>query len=206
MSDINKELWHTCQLCNKPIRDLAKIYGGCGFYYTKVFIQHLEKDHDISLEEYFTGIGVKRPRCACGCNKNTKINKKGSKFYWIKYACGRYPGTIKWSEEAKVSRRGSGNPMYQKEAWNKNLTKYTSTSLLKISLKRKNQKPSQATKLKMSESAKKRNFHGHTGRKHSGATKRFLRINTLRLIKEGVFIHTKTRPHKIMAKTLQSLV
>lgn len=85
--EIDKKEWHVCKICNKKIKDLAKIYGGCGIYYTQVFKQHLKNDHDLTLEEYFNN----RPVCKCGiCKQLCDIGGiKKSNFYWKKYKCGR---------------------------------------------------------------------------------------------------------------------
>ena len=67
---INKKDWYKCKLCNQTIDNLCTKYGGGGKYKTDSFKTHLEKDHNISLEDYF----INRPVCKCGiCNKIVKI-------------------------------------------------------------------------------------------------------------------------------------
>jgi very-short-patch-repair endonuclease len=119
--------------------------------------------------------------------------------------CGRFPGQKIWSKQAKITRRGSGNPMYGKEPWNRGLTKDISDSLQQTSKKLKGRKLSDEFKKKLSESAKRRTVHGHTGHKHSKETIEFLRQNTIRLIKEGKFKQTKSRPHIAFAEILKQL-
>lgn len=202
MSYINKEEWNNCRLCGKSIRDLAKIYGGGNVYYTTVFYKHLINEHNLALEAYFTN----RPECKCGiCKKSCLISKKGSNFRWKKYRCGRNTGVLKWSKEAKVTRLGDKNPMYGKEAWNKGLTKDTNESMMVVSNKLTGLKHSEESKLKQSESAKKRLIHGHTGYKHSEENKNKARIRTLEMIKNGVFKQTKTKPHLKLIDILKSL-
>lgn len=203
--EIDKSEWHTCKICSKKIQELCKIYGGKNIYYTKVFKKHLEVDHSMSIDDYFEYKNP--PNCPCGiCNKKLKINKKnGSNFVWSKFSCGRNPGLLKWSEEAKEARKGSGNPMFQKIPWNTGLTKENNNSLMSNSIKNSEKKISQETKKKQSESALKRTVHGYTGRHHSQETKDFLRQNTLRLIKEGILPQTKTKPHIEFCSILDEL-
>lgn len=204
--EINKDLWHVCKICGKTIQELSKNMGGCGIYYKDVFLKHL-KSHDCSIEEYFTKYcNIQQQKCPCGiCNKDLLINKSYSNFKWNKFACGRNEGLLNWSEQAKTTRRGKNNPMFGKEPWNKNQTKFTSKSIENASNKLKNQIVSEETKLKQSISAKKRKIHGHTGKHHSEKTKDFLRLNTLRLIKEGYFKQTETKPVKEFKKILEEL-
>lgn len=203
MYEISQTEWCICKICKSKIQDLAKIYGGSGIYYTEVFKEHLKNDHNITLEEYFE----KRPICACGiCKQNCDIGGiKSSNFYWKKYKCGRTPGTMQWSQDAKKNRRGKNNPMYGKNPWNKNKTRNDHPSIQSISDKQTGRTISQQTKNKQSASAKKRKVHGHTGHKHSKTTIEKLRQNTLRLISEGFFKQTKTKPHLLMSQILNEL-
>lgn len=205
---IDKEHWHTCKLCSRNIKDLAKVYGGNGVYYTTVFAKHLLHEHNISTGEYFDLCPeTQGPVCACGkCRKKCEIAGRGnSNWWWRKYACGRNEGMQKWSEEAKVTRRGPGNPMYQKTPWNHGETKETNITLKRSGEKRLGQKMSVEAKAKMSRSAKKRLVHGHTGHKHTPETIEKLRENTIRLHRDGAFKHTKTGPHLEMQSILEKL-
>lgn len=115
--EIDKKDWHTCKICSADIRDLAKKYGGNGIYYTEVFRKHLLIDHCKKPEDYFN-----TPTCDCGiCNKKMNINIKPSSNFRFSRACGRNDGVTRWSQEAKLSRLGSGNPMFNKKPWNKDI-------------------------------------------------------------------------------------
>lgn len=203
--NIDKSTWHICKICGKTIKQLAKIYGGNGVYYTTVFRRHLTKDHFMFLEQYFQFLD--RPICACGiCNQPCDIGGiRSSKFYWKKYKCGRNLGQQQWSKNAKISRLGKNNPMYGKTPWNKGETKDTNESVKRISQKMTNRMVTEKTRHKQSISAKNRTIHGHTGHTHSEDTKEKLRQNTLKMIKEGRFKQTKTKPHKEMSKILDDL-
>ena len=163
--------------------------------------------HQMKIEDYFASyIGLSRPVCACNqCKQLVNIAIKGASIYWKKYQCGRYPETIEWSKKAKKSRIGPGNPMYGKRAWNTGMSKDDNPILFRMAQKAKGRKASVEQKLHMSQAAKKRKIHGHTGHKHSEATKQKLRENTLRLIKMGIFKQTRSKPHLKMCEILESL-
>jgi G:T-mismatch repair DNA endonuclease (very short patch repair protein) len=201
---IDKKDWHICKLCNARIKELAKIYGGNGIYYAFVFQQHLKIDHNLELEQYFTD----RPICSCGiCNELVDVCRghKTSNFEFKQYKCGRNPGILEWSKNAKETRQGSGNPMYGKETWNKGKTKETDIRMKSIADKRTGLVQSAETKKKQSESAKTRKVHGHTGLKHSEESKQKMRIATLRRIKNGEFTQLKSKPHLTTKKILEEL-
>ena len=75
----------------------------------------------------------------------------------------------------------------------------------KISENRKGIVISEETKNKMSVSAKKRKIHGHTGHKHSELNKQKFRENTLRMIQEGKYKQTRTKPHILFYEMLKRI-
>src|SRR5688500_10866802 len=129
--EISKLDWHICKICEKQIKDLAKIYGGCGVYYPEVFEKHLNIDHEKTNQEYFIEIcNIEQPVCSCGiCNKKSYVQKSSGNFQWRKLVCGRNKGVLEWSEKAKTERKGAGNPAFGKPAWNIGETKETSESV-----------------------------------------------------------------------------
>lgn len=210
--EIDNKYWHICKICNKPIKELRQLYGGSGVYYKQVFLSHLEKDHQIDPIKYFVDYcHLIQPICPCDkCGKlcGLVLSSKGdatTKFRWKKFACGLNHGVKQWSKEAKQNRRGKLNPMYQQIPWNKNKTKDNNEILQNLSNKRKGIKFTKQHKEQLSFSAKKRKIHGHTSCKHSEETKQKIRNNTLKLIKNGIFKQTKTKPHQIFAQLLQNL-
>lgn len=203
--EIDKNLWQKCVVCKATIKDILKKHGGCGVYAYQAFIKHLE-EHDILIEEYFEKhCKLKIPLCSCGiCNQKVSI-KKSNPLSWKKYACGRNPGILEWSEKAKITRKGRNNPMYGKPSWNLGLTSETSESMKTISEKMKNRIVTDEQKIKMSNSAKARLIHGHTGHKHTEESKQKCRIATINRIKNGCYKQTKTKPHLIMIDLLNRL-
>lgn len=206
--EIIREDWHICKICESNIRELAKKYGGCGIYYTKVFQDHLKVDHNLELEDYFINkCQYPQPVCPCGiCNQKLAINRghKTSNFTWEKIKCGRNEGQKKWSKEAKITRQGVNNPMFGKKPWNKGLD-INDPTIAKLAEKNRGKKTSEATKQKQSESAKKRLIHGHTGHKHSPENVKKMRERTLKRYTDGKFKQTKTKPHIAMSIILNKM-
>jgi very-short-patch-repair endonuclease len=205
--NINNKEWHICKICKKTIKLLAPIYGGGGVYLTQVFLKHLKIDHGLTYNEYFFNTcKLKRKKCPCKiCNKYLSIIIQGSKFRYKKYACGRNPGQQKWSQDAKITRKGAGNPMYKKIPWNKDETKFTHPSVLQTSIKTKGRTTPLKVRQKQKESALKRTVHGHTGHKHTAENKEKFRQNTLKMIKDGKFNQNETKPVKEFSKLLRKL-
>jgi len=108
-------------------------------------------------------------------------------------------------EKMKTDRLGAGNPMYNKIPWNNGLTKDTDDRVNEVSKKMIGNKPSKEALDKMSESAKKRKVHGHTGHKHSEYSKSIMREKTIARFKAGSFPQTNTLPHKMVREILIKL-
>lgn len=203
--EIDRQLWQNCEICGKDIKTIKTEIGGSNEYFSRAFNKHL-KEHSIDLTTYFyEKIKIPKIKCPCGiCDQNLNITYKGAKIVYRKMSCGRNDGIKIWSEQAKISRKGSGNPMFGKTAWNKNLD-ISHPTIKKISEKRKGIKVSQETKKRQSESAKKRLIHGHTGFKHSEENKKKFRENTLNMIKEGKFKQNKSKPFLLFREILIEL-
>ncbi len=105
-------------------------------------------------------------------------------------------------ERMKIERQGSGNPMYGATAWNDGLTKETDDRIKKISEDRVGIEFSDETLKKMSESAKVRKIHGHTGQKHSEESKQIMREKTIARFKRGEFPQTNSLPHRMVREFL----
>tara|TARA_Y100000593_G_scaffold49662_2_gene93575 strand:- start:3977 stop:4870 length:894 start_codon:yes stop_codon:yes gene_type:complete len=199
---IPKEEWKACKLCGKDINEITKDRRRMGAYKSNYFKEHLEDEHDVTLNDYFDN----KIKCPCGiCGKTLDIVTKSSNIAYRKMACGRNKGLLDWAEKAKKTRKGSGNPMFGKKPWNLSLTKETSPSIMSVSQKMSNRTVSTETKKKQSEAAKKRKVHGHTGCKHSEENKKKFRANTLEMIKNGKFKHTDTLPSLRFESFLQDL-
>jgi hypothetical protein len=206
---IDDKEWRICKICQKPMKDFAKEYGGTGKYYSQVFEKHILNDHKIELIDYFLQIcQLQKPKCKCideNCTKPCRLFRHSKDFFWTEYSCGKNPGVMEWSKKAKEERKGAGNPMYGKTPWNSGLTKETSESMKRTSEKIIGRKASEEQRRKMSESALKRNVHGHTGHKHSDENKEKFRQNTLKMIKDGKYKQTRSLPHIKLGELLTCL-
>ena len=202
--DINRDKYSYCNICGKSLTDIKKEIGGENVYFSEAFVKHI-KSHGITKEEYFEKI-TERPTCLCGiCNKKTDITIRGAKIYWRKYACGRFPGQQEWSRLAKESRKGINNPMFGKKPWNKGLSAECNESIRRMADNNRGKKATEEQRKHMSESAKKRKIHGHTGHKHSPETIAMLRENTARLHAKGRYNHTNTLPFREMCSILDNM-
>ena len=94
---------------------------------------------------------------------------------------------------------------YLKFFFSEILNKYDNLSLQIVSEKLSNREIRESTKIKQSESAKKRIIHGHSGHKHSKESKEKMRQATMLRIHNGEFKQTKTKPHKEMYSILVKL-
>lgn len=199
---ITSEQWATCKICGTTLEEITQTYKKPGMYKSQYFKQHLQDEHGISLTEYFPEGSL----CPCKiCNQRVGIKIRGANITYKKMACGRNPGILKWSEKAKIERRGSGNPMFNKKSWNKGHTKESSPSLRRVSEALTKREVSCETRKRQSEAAKKRTVHGHTGCKHSEYSKQMMREKTLKYISNGGFKHTNTKPFLRMESILQDL-
>lgn len=182
-----------CPFCDIPwskIRQNNEVVGQK--YRLRKIIGHLE-DHGMDFgHAFFYATGKKIPLCACGCGNRVKPLITGkvripkilrSHIPWNK---GVTKNDNEKMKNLSINRMGDGNPMFGKMAWNNGLTKETCESIMSGVKKRIGTKASPESRIKMSESAKKRLIHGHTGHFHSPETIDKLRRNTAKLISEGI--------------------
>jgi very-short-patch-repair endonuclease len=189
-----------CRICGKTIEEISKEERKPNRYKTHYFLSHLNKEHSITKEVYF-GEG---PECSCGqCHKKLTVVRDGKVFRWSKFACGRNPGVLKWSEESKTKRKGKGNPMYKATPWNAGLNKTNSDYGKKMSEIQTGRTTREKTKHRQSVSAKNRKIHGHTGHKHSEESKELMRQKTLERIKNNKFPQNDTLPSRELEKILK---
>jgi hypothetical protein len=109
-------------------------------------------------------------------------------------------------ERMKVDRKGSGNPMYGANPWNSGLTKDTDERIKKISDNMMGNVFTEDILKKMSDSAKKREVHGHTGFKHSEESKQIMREKTIARFKAGSFPQTNSLPHIKTREVLEEII
>ncbi len=108
-------------------------------------------------------------------------------------------------EKMKIDRKGEGNPMFGIDAWNKGLNAIDNETVRKMTSHRIGTITPDNVKLKQSESAKKRLIHGHTGIKHSEASKQIMREKTIARLKAGKFPQTNSLPHQKVRTLLEEI-
>lgn len=201
--EITRDVWNKCLVCNKSLSDIKKEIGGKNVYFTRAFLKHLE-NHGISRVDYFSKIcGLEPVLCECGCGKQVSVGSRGSKMFWNKLACGKNKGVVSWSEKAKVTRKGAGNPMFGKTSWNDGLTKETNETMKRISdmAIKKGWTPSK--EMRKANSAWCIKNKPHLGHKHSEYSKNIMREKTSKRISLGCFPQTKSKPHVVMSEILK---
>lgn len=205
MYEIPRDLWNQCEICKMSLKDIKIEFGGGNKYFSYSFKDHLKK-HDITIEDYFIRYkGLSRPICICGvCNKLTDIKIHGANILWKKYKCGLYEGTKKWSETAKETRKGAGNPMYGQEAWNKGLD-VSDPRIKRIADARTGTVNSPETRKKLSIARQLSPLKARHTTPHSEKTKAFIRENTISMIKKGFFRQTKSKCHIALGVILDEL-
>ena len=163
------------------------------FYYLEVFIHHLTQKHNLSIQEYVEKfLNIQWPSCPI-TNKKMGFTVSGKGLKISRYTRGTInknncEAFKKSCDLMSIKRRGKGNPMYGKKPWNKGDLEW-GAYVRKINLGKKTSKES---RLKQSESAKKRKIHGHAGKKHSEESKQKMRQATIERWKRGDFEFKKT--------------
>lgn len=129
MSSIPIALFGRCVLCGALRREITNSYPGRanGAYYLHKFCRHLVSVHELDLRAYCElHLHIEWPRCPvsgvpvgfrlCGHGVRLAKYKKG-----VGITKSMSPAFAESCERASVARKGSGNPMWQKEPWNKGL-------------------------------------------------------------------------------------
>lgn len=163
-------------------------------YYIEKFDLYLKRYHNIDIKEYcikylnfiwpkcpVTGkdVGYKKS-CGAGLIINTVIKGVG-------ITQDISPRFKEFVNRMKEERKGEGNPMFQKKAWNAGHTSDNCEITKARAEKSRGRKASEEAKLKQSNSAKKRLVHGHTGIKHTEKSKEKMREETAKRYSDGTF-------------------
>ena len=197
-------LFDTCKICNTLKKDIIKTHPTRrhGAYYLDKFINFLEENHKIDIKTYCQKyLNIQWPRCPISDERvGFKVGGKGlslSKFKRGKISKEHCPAFAEGCKKLSLDRMGKNNPMHGLSAWNKGKDK-RNPIVKKMAESMKNRKVSLETRQRQSESAKKRQIHGHTGIRHSPKTRKKMREHTAKLWASGVFnrtmsIHLKMR-------------
>lgn len=183
-------MFNICLIDQVKREEIIKIYPKRtqGIYYLDKFSNYLENKHSIKFKDYCKKyLKFDWPLCpASGEETGFRVTGKGvfiSKFKRGKITKKHCPNFAKSCRELSEKRKGIGNPMFGREAWNKGLDA-NHPKIAKIVEKSKGRKTSLESREKQSASAKKRLVHGHTGKKHSEETIAKLRENTAKMYRD----------------------
>ena len=179
-----------------------------GAYYLNKFANYLLFNYKLSLKDYCKQyLKFNWPICP------SKGKETGYKIYGAGLKISRYnlggvnkencENFVKGCKKLSEARAGSGNPMFGKGAWNKGLDR-TDPRVNYVASLREGSKTSEETKIKQSNSAKKRLIHGHTGKKHPKETCEKLRQITANRLKNKKF-HRESSIHIKMREFLKEL-
>lgn len=161
-----------------------------GAYYMDKFINHLKRDCNLSIKEYVKEfLKEEWPRCPInGEEVGFELNGKGLVFRRFVASPTREfsPALDEACKKMSEERKGAGNPMYGKEAWNKNIPDDHPWKIGFIKRITGHVK-SPETIEKLKAAAKRRTKEPHLGCKHSEETKAFFREHTAKLWAEGKF-------------------
>ena len=128
MSIIPVSHFARCIICGLTREEIMRLYPGRsgGAYYLNKFCNHLAS-HGIKLQFYCEfHLGIRWPRCpVAGVPVGCRIAGAGLLLAHYKRGVGitkeMSPAFRRACERASVVRKGAGNPMFGKAAWNKNL-------------------------------------------------------------------------------------
>lgn len=199
---IPSTMFDTCLLDGKTRQYISYLYKSRinGAYYLDKFSNYLRDKFNLSLKDYCKNIlNIKWPTCP---TKEVETGYKicGAGIKISQFAKGginqkNCPNFRNACEDFSRERLGSGNPMFGKRPWNKDLDN-SDPRIFKIAQKALGRKASLETKQKQRESALKREVSGHLGKKHSPETKEKMRIATAGRYRNGFF----KKPSKIHLK------
>jgi len=212
---IPKSLFEKCLIDGKTLDEICSMYAcadtgkKCGVYKLDKFILHLKIKHNISLQEYLIKYyNFDWPKCPIK-KEITGYNVIGEGVLISQYKRGAgitKEMSLKFAascEKMSRERKGAGNPMYGKEAWNKGLD-VTDERIKKMADARIGLKMDESSKEKMRQRRRESPLKARHTTPHSPEALEKMRINTARLWAEGVFSKT-TSIHLKMREFLKTL-
>lgn len=202
-------VWGKCSVCGADVKSLpipSSKSSRTTFYYSERFAWHIVTAHKMTLTEYVEASGIQRPLCACGCGNRLEPRVAGKDIVFRERVFGHSnpnnPAVAAAVARSKITRLGSGNPMYGVPAWNKGLTAETNAVVAEVARKRLGRIASLSTRAKQSLARRLNPSARHTT-PHSEETKAVLRAKTLAMIARGGFPQTRSKPHVAMQLILE---
>jgi hypothetical protein len=210
ISYIPKDTFKTCLLDGRTDKFIIDCYPvrKDGAYYLDKFQNYLKDNYQIGLKEYCLDVlKVVWPRCPISNEEvGFKISGKGmifSRFKKGKVNKEHCPKFAEACEKASLGRRGEGNPMFGKKAWNKGLSS-EDERVKKVANAITGIKRSEETREKQRQKRKSHPLKARHTSPHSKETKNKIRINTAKMWGSGAF-NRVTSIHKKVREFLESL-
>lgn len=212
---IPKSMFQICQIDGISLSDISKKYtkhtlGKSSVYAIDKFEFYLNEKHNMSLKDYIIKyLNYVWPKCPI---KNIDVGYKigGEGVRISRFARGGVsrefsPELDEFYKRISVERRGSGNPMFKGDPWNKGLTKEDDERLVLMGEKTRNRVVSEETKIKQSLARRNHPLKSRHSVPHTPETCEKLRKSTASLWRKGVFNKT-TSIHLKMRDFLNSLI
>lgn len=212
ISLIPLDTFNVCLVDNLTLNDICTRYTrkACGAtvaYRLTKFVHHLKTIHNMSLMDYCRRfLNIEWPKCPIkGTDVGYAIDGKG--IHLSTYARGSVD-TKSAANQAQYARmrevrRGKGNPMYGKAAWNKGLG-LEDPRIEAAANQRRGMKMSEESREKMRLARRLHPLKARHTTPHTDQTKERCRLNTARLWAKGAFNRTSSI-HIKMREFLQSL-
>lgn len=200
----------TCLIDGKTRTEICKMYPGKNVYYLQRFDRYLKEHHGMDIKAYVIQYGgVVWPKCP-ESGRDVGFGTACGKGLLVRAYAHHAGVTMKTSaavrenaEKMKVERRGTGNPMHGKPAWNLGLNAESNESMARVAAATRNRPPpSKETREKMRQATLGCARHNMP---HSPETVEKMRVITARRWAEGGFNKGATSIHVKMREFLQSL-
>ncbi len=205
---IDRKHFLICVIDGKTRKEITNLYPlrSQGIYYIDKFINYLKDTHGLTVSEYFEKFfSVDWPKCPVK-NKKCGTKSKGSGLRISKYAPGgttkeSCPAFAKGCEKISKERMGSGNPMWGKEAWNKNIDP-NHPWVEETKARMKNRVVEDSTRQKLREAIMNSPIKARHITPHTEGSKQKMRDATIARIVRGDFYNIRS---KIQVKVFEFL-
>jgi very-short-patch-repair endonuclease len=202
--------FETCLLDGKTKEEIWKLYPKVSNwkneYYIQKFIYHLKEVHNIEIQAYVERFFDFQWKKMGGVYNGYKIMGNSiieSSFQIGKVNKDNCENFKKGCEKLSNDRKGSSNPMYGKNPWNKGLDK-SHPAIKKMAEKRKGTKATLETRKKQSEARAKHPLKARHTTPHTEESKMKMREATAKRYTDGTF-NRKSSIHIKVENFLKSI-
>lgn len=202
---IPRSFFDTCLIDGAGKKEVVETFVGkrCGVYYLEQFDFYLRQKHGMTIKQYCVQyLHIEWPCCPVS-SEQLGFTLRGAGLIFSQFKRGRgstrdNPKLAEAWDRFSKERRGTGNPMFGRPAWNKGLTKDTNETLAIMGRKSSGRTTPEETKIKQQRVRELSPIKARHTTPHSKETIDKLRIETASRYGRGVF-SKKTKIHiKIM--------